>query len=263
MGATYRLGLSATLVREDGKIEELQESVGRLLFKTKSACRRASAAFNEPSSGGSGAGGASSGSDSNSGASYLLARQSDLKLTLKPATGDTQYGYGGSGDAVPGVSVQELQEQGFLPRMSYIHVKCDMLNTEWSILYHKGQGQQKQRLATLNPTKMMMLQFLLHYHFEMGDKVLIFCDGKSSLQYLARHLQLPYMDGSTPPKEREALLYLFKGGTGTQLTAEEQRWCSVLMLSRVGDKGIDLPDANVLIQVRPTSRACSPRKCSE
>jgi DNA excision repair protein ERCC-3 len=60
----------------------------------------------------------------------------------------------------------------------------------WSVHYHTAKGQKKQRLATLNPTKMMMLQFLLHYHFEKGDKILIFCDETKSLRHLARHLQL-------------------------------------------------------------------------
>jgi superfamily II DNA or RNA helicase len=62
------------------------------------------------------------------------------------------------------------------------------------------------------------------------------------------------MDGLTPPKEREALLHLFRGDTAG-LTVEAQRWCSILMLSKVGDKGIDLPDANVLIQIATHGKA--------
>jgi superfamily II DNA or RNA helicase len=272
VGAPYRLGLSATLVREDGKIEELQESVGRLLFKTKAATKRIStsaASADGAGAGGAGAGAGAGGAATAGGPNYSLVRQSSLKMKFKPggARDAENEGYGDGygddrGDKVPGVSVLELQAQGFLPRMSYIHVHCAMYSTKenpWAVHYHGSKGQKKQRLATLNPTKMMMLQFLLHYHFEMGDKVLIFCDETVSLRNLARHLQLPYMDGQTPKNEREALLHLFKGGSSTtstsKLAIDEQRWCSILMLSRVGDKGIDLPDANVLIQIATHGKA--------
>jgi hypothetical protein len=144
VGALHRLGLSATLVREDGKIKELQESVGRLLFKTKSSTKAACAPTADTTLTASGGGSASA----IGGAAYpaVVARQrsseSSLKITLRRAGAggsaeeqQSEQGYGDGyrdsadggknekdDDTVPGVSVRELQHQGFLPRMTYMHV---------------------------------------------------------------------------------------------------------------------------------------------
>jgi superfamily II DNA or RNA helicase len=88
---------------------------------------------------------------------------------------------------------------------------------------------------------MAVLGQLLRHHQRLGDKVLVFSDNTAALRKIARKFELPFMEGRTSAAERRALLCLFK----TSGAAE----CSVLCLSKVGDVALDLPDANVLIQI--------------
>lgn len=88
-----------------------------------------------------------------------------------------------------------------------------------------------------NPNKLLMLQYLLNFHRQRGHKTLVFIDKLFILQKYAALLGLPYLDGTVPESEREKILQFF-----TFLPD----W-NVLLVSRVGDEGIDLPDANVAI----------------
>jgi len=61
------------------------------------------------------------------------------------------------------------------------------------------------------------------------------------LNVLARHLKVPLITGKTPTVERERLYSAFKTGE-----------IKLLIVSKVGNFAIDLPDANVAIQVSGT-----------
>lgn len=54
----------------------------------------------------------------------------------------------------------------------------------------------------------------------------------------ARLLNIPYISGEVPDEERECIVEAFL-----------ERKCNCFLLTRVGDTSLDLPDANVLIQI--------------
>lgn len=94
-------------------------------------------------------------------------------------------------------------------------------------------------LYTGNPNKFFALQYLIRVHLRRGDKILVFIDSIDILIQYARALKQPYICGALKQYEREKLLQFFQNLND---------W-NVLFVSRVGDVGIDLPDANVAIVV--------------
>lgn len=94
-------------------------------------------------------------------------------------------------------------------------------------------------LYTGNPNKFMVLQYLIRIHLKKGHKILVFIDSIDILINYATRMKQPYICGDLKHYEREKLLQFFQ-------TLSD--W-NVLFVSRVGDVGIDLPDANVAIVV--------------
>jgi len=94
-------------------------------------------------------------------------------------------------------------------------------------------------MYTGNPNKFLMLQYLIRYHDARGHKVLVFIDNILILKRYANMLGRPFLCGEVPNNEREKILQFF---------SHLADW-NVLFVSRVGDVGIDLPDANVAIEM--------------
>ena len=95
------------------------------------------------------------------------------------------------------------------------------------------------RLYTGNPNKFLVLQHLVRLHESKGHKVLVFLDNIFILKEYAAMLGKPYVCGEIPNQEREKILQFFQ---------HLPDW-NVLFISKVGDVGLDLPDANVAIEV--------------
>jgi DNA excision repair protein ERCC-3 len=94
-------------------------------------------------------------------------------------------------------------------------------------------------IHTANPRKFKVLQYLLKKHSYCRDKILVFCDRPKVLEYYAKKLKIPYIHGEVSEEERVKIYNLFK-------TTND---INILFLSRVGDTAIDLPCANVGIQL--------------
>jgi DNA excision repair protein ERCC-3 len=99
--------------------------------------------------------------------------------------------------------------------------------------YAVAVGNEKRRLAATNPAKDEEVAHLLDEH---GGKALIFVDYLDQGERLADGLGLPFVSGETRHAERERLFGAFRRG-------EEP----ALVVSRVGDEGIDLPDAELAV----------------
>lgn len=92
----------------------------------------------------------------------------------------------------------------------------------------------------MNPNKFQVCEFLMRHHEETrGDKVIIFSDNILALKQYALTLKRPYICGSTPHNERKRVLDHFKHSNKV----------STIFLSKVGDNAIDIPEANVIIQI--------------
>ncbi|KAJ1446781.1 P-loop containing nucleoside triphosphate hydrolase protein [Pelagophyceae sp. CCMP2097] len=99
---------------------------------------------------------------------------------------------------------------------------------------------RRQRLLyVLNPVKFRAAEYLVKYHEARGDKVILFSDDVYALLQYAKALQRPAIYGATKESERQAILGSFRFNAVV----------NTVCLSKVGDVAIDLPEANVIVQV--------------
>lgn len=100
--------------------------------------------------------------------------------------------------------------------------------------YASAHGHERRQLAATNPAKLDEIERLLERHAD--EKALLFVDYLDQGEAIAERLDLPFLSGETPHAKRERMLSAFR-------TGEMDR----LIVSRVGDEGIDLPEAEVAI----------------
>ncbi|MCK6507784.1 DEAD/DEAH box helicase [Myxococcota bacterium] len=133
---------------------------------------------------------------------------------------------------------QVLEQGGFIATTSCWEVRVPFRQGE-ADLYERAEENEKFRLASENPAKMRVLDDLLRKHKE--DNVLIIGTYVDQLHDIARRFKAPLITGKTPHDVRERLFADFRTGR-----------CKLLIVSKVANFSIDLPDANVAIQVSGT-----------
>jgi DNA excision repair protein ERCC-3 len=131
-----------------------------------------------------------------------------------------------------------LEKQGYIAQASVTEVRVPM-DDDQRMRYAGADRRQKFRLASENRRKLDTLMKLLKRHD--GDLVLVIGQYLRQLQQIAKATEAPIITGRTPNDERAVLYEQFRSG-------ELKR----LIVSKVGNFAIDLPDANVLIQVSGT-----------
>jgi DNA excision repair protein ERCC-3 len=107
--------------------------------------------------------------------------------------------------------------------------------------YAVAEWRDKFRLASENPIKEELIARLLERYDGADDRVLVIGQYLRQLRSIADRFGLPLITGQTANSEREDLYHRFRLGEIRQL-----------VLSKVGNFAIDLPDANVMIQVSGT-----------
>jgi DNA excision repair protein ERCC-3 len=132
----------------------------------------------------------------------------------------------------------ELQNMGFLARVQCIEVWCPM-TAEFFQEYLNARPRKKITLYVANPNKLMACQYLVRKHEAQGDKVIIFSDNLFVLELYGQYLRIPIISGRVGHQDRLRILYQF----------EHTRTCNTILVSKVGDNSIDLPGANVIIQI--------------
>jgi len=107
----------------------------------------------------------------------------------------------------------------------------------------KGSGGVRKRLRQflriLNPTKLRCCQALVRFHEAQGDKVIVFADDIFVLDQLEKLLGQPHTSGKTDTDERIRRVGEFRASTRG----------ATIIFSRVGDTSLDIPEANVIVQV--------------
>ncbi len=131
-----------------------------------------------------------------------------------------------------------LEHQGFIASASCVEVRVPMAD-ELRDTYASAGARGKFRVASENPAKTAVVEHLIALHPE--GRILIIGQYVDQLHELARHLKAPLITGKTPNAEREELYEAFRSG------AER-----ILIVSKVGNFAIDLPDANIAIQISGT-----------
>jgi DNA excision repair protein ERCC-3 len=92
----------------------------------------------------------------------------------------------------------------------------------------------------MNPNKFRACEFLIRFHEQQrGDKIIVFADNLFALTEYAMKLRKPMIYGATSHIERTKILEAFK-------TSKD---VNTVFLSKVGDNSIDIPEANVIIQI--------------
>jgi len=140
----------------------------------------------------------------------------------------------------------KLTDEGYLAKVLCAEVWCPMTAEFFQkYLDPTTDSKEKQLLYVMNPNKYAICKMLMEYHRAKKDKVLIFSDNIPAIKRYSTYLKVHNMYGSTSQYERELVLQRFRGGKGVKPEDE----INALIISQVGDVGIDLPQANVIIQI--------------
>lgn len=130
---------------------------------------------------------------------------------------------------------KDLERQAWIAPATCVEERVPM-SAERRMDYALADRRSQFRIAAENPAKMARLRDLLAGHAE--GRVLIMGEYLAQVEAIAREIGAPLITGKTPQSERELLYCRFR---------RNELHC--LVLSKVGNFAIDLPDADVLIQV--------------
>ena len=133
---------------------------------------------------------------------------------------------------------RELERQGWIATAECHEVRVGMTEDE-QLNYAMAEDREKYRLAAESPAKLTVARFLAEKHQE--DQVLVIGQYLDQLKLLSSELDAPLITGRTSNAQREKLYEQFRDGTIKRL-----------VVSKVANFAIDLPDANVAIQVSGT-----------
>lgn len=131
----------------------------------------------------------------------------------------------------------DLEHIGFLAMARCAEICCQM-PADFFDSYLTEKGQIRKDLCVLNPTKARICDFLIRYHESRGDRILVFSDNVFALRSYASKMKKPFIYGTTGSFERLTILKEFQESQG-----------KTLFISRIGDTSIDLPEANVILQI--------------
>ena len=133
----------------------------------------------------------------------------------------------------------ELEQQGFIAT-AYCHEIRIELPQELEIPYAIATKRQKYRIASENPRKLEVIQALIEHHPD--DFILVIGQYLDQLEEISKLLDAPLITGSTPNSRRDELYNAFREGL-----------IRILVVSKVANFAIDLPDASVAIRSRAPS----------
>ncbi len=133
---------------------------------------------------------------------------------------------------------KDLEHQGWIAAATCTEIRIPF-PPEFRMQYAVAGKREKFRFAAESEAKYPVVKELLEKHPD--DLVLIIGQYINQLEQLARMLGYPLITGQTKQAERETLYEDFRSGTNKHL-----------IVSKVGNFSVDLPDANVLIQISGT-----------
>ena len=129
----------------------------------------------------------------------------------------------------------ELTQKGFIAK-AYCHEVRIPLPHTLELEYALAPKKEKYRIASQNPLKIKVAEAILKKH--QGESILIIGQYLEQLQVFRDHFGYPIITGTTSNKKRDQLYDKFRSG-------EEK----VLIVSKVANFAVDLPDASVAIEI--------------
>jgi len=133
-----------------------------------------------------------------------------------------------------------LEYQGWIATADCNEVRV-IMDAELKMKYALAANRDKINIASTNAKKDDVVNMLIASHNEPEDRILIIGQYIEQLTKLSEKLGIPLITGKTPNKVREKLYADFRKGSLRNL-----------MVSKVGNFAIDLPDASILIQISGT-----------
>lgn len=131
-----------------------------------------------------------------------------------------------------------LESQGWIATATCTEIRLPQAINRY-VDYAQSTEREKVRIAAENPAKKAVVEELIEAH--PGEPILVIGQYIDQLQELAAEIDVPLITGATPNKERERLFKEFREGR-----------LRVLIVSKVGNFAVDLPEASVMIQISGT-----------
>ncbi len=171
-------------------------------------------------------------------ADLQAVRRVGLTATLVREDGCEGYVFSLVGPKRYDVPWKELEHSGWIAEAECIEVRLDLPESS-ELEYLGAEARGKHRIASENPDKMKITQEIIERYPE--DKILVIGQYIDQLEKIARLLGAPIITGKTPNAERDDIYGKFRNGE-----------IRVLVVSKVANFAIDLPDASLAIQVSGT-----------
>jgi len=133
---------------------------------------------------------------------------------------------------------KEIEAQGYIAPADCVEVRITLTDAE-RLNYATAEQEDRYRFCATSQTKKEVAIALARQH--TNDQVLVIGQYLEQLDQLSEALGVPVIKGETPVKERERLFTLFRTGE-----------IKCLVVSKVANFSIDLPEATIAIQVSGT-----------
>jgi len=130
---------------------------------------------------------------------------------------------------------KEIESQGYIAPAQCVEVRVNLSEAE-RLSYATAEPEERYRFCATTRTKRNVVESLVAHH--AGEQILVIGQYIDQLDELSEVLGVPLIKGETPVKEREILFNKFRTGEVT-----------CLVVSKVANFSIDLPDATIAIQV--------------
>ena len=171
-------------------------------------------------------------------AEVQAVRRVGLTATLVREDGCEGYVFSLVGPKRYDVPWKELERDHWIATAECVEVRVDLPETA-QIEYAVAPARTKHRIASENPVKTEITKELIEMYPE--DKILVIGQYLEQLNQIAKELNAPIITGKTPNTERDEIYKKFREGS-----------IHVLVVSKVANFAIDLPDASIAIQVSGT-----------
>jgi len=130
---------------------------------------------------------------------------------------------------------KEIESQGYISPAACFEVRVDLTPSE-RLRYAAAEDSERYRIAATVPEKIDVVRELIARHAD--EQILVIGQYLDQIDALAQALGAPSITGATPVDDRERLFADFREGR-----------IGVLVVSKVANFSVDLPEASVAIQV--------------
>ncbi|GAB2467787.1 DNA repair helicase XPB [Xylanimonas ulmi] len=130
---------------------------------------------------------------------------------------------------------KDIEAQGYIAPADCVEVRLTLPESD-RMTYAVAEPEDKYRLAATASGKNLVVERIVERHPD--DQVLVIGQYLDQLEELSQHLNAPLITGATTVRERQRLFDAFRSGE-----------VSRLVVSKVANFSIDLPEASVAIQV--------------